>query len=344
LDCPIQDSLTLSSLVEILSRTTNLVYLLVTWTAEMYSFNSELIRKYYGIHFRNGTFSKLQTLTIERTSFLTDNALWSILKWCGSALNSLTLSCGHDENDDNLSRLKPRWTLEPVENFANRFGYSGNFKFLDFTGSNLLPVDLVRLAEMEKLTHLLGLRLTRCKINDESLITFLVKKGGKLEELYLDYTPVSDSPFNVKEHKDVKLGRLRILNISGTTHFRNFGFISELVSLEAFYCSDTPWLTTNMITRPLEQHHMNAVRSLKKLDLSSNEKLSNKNVDLNLCHIWFIHFTTVVGKLSELDLSQWTQFGNDTNFKAICNNMPQLRKLRCKSQNRPDLVNLSINH
>jgi hypothetical protein len=270
----------------------------------------------------------MESLQIERSSFLTDNALWSLLKWCGSALHSLTLTCGPEEKDDNLSRLKPRWTMEPIENFASRFGYSGNFSTLDFSGSNLVPLDLIRLSEMDKLTHLTALRLSRCKVNDESVSSFLVRKGGKLEELHLDLTPVSDSIFNFKENRELKLPKLRVLSISGTQNFKNFSFIAELGGLEEFYCSNTSWLTTNMIMKPLEQHE--TLKPMRKLDLSSNDKVSSRNVDLNLCHIWFIHFSTILSKLTELDLSLWTQFGTDINFKAICNNIPQLRKLRRK--------------
>jgi hypothetical protein len=79
-------SMTLSGLVEILSRCPSLEHFLVTWNPEMYSFNSELIKKYYGVNFYNGNFANMQELVVEKSCYLTDTALWCLIKWCGGSL------------------------------------------------------------------------------------------------------------------------------------------------------------------------------------------------------------------------------------------------------------------
>lgn len=79
-------AMSLTGLVEILARCPKLQFFKCNWTPEMYSFNSELIKKYYGIHFNNGTFANLQHLSIQCSSSLTDSALGSILKWCGGSI------------------------------------------------------------------------------------------------------------------------------------------------------------------------------------------------------------------------------------------------------------------
>jgi len=80
------NSMNLSGLVEILSRCPKLEHFLISWSPQMYSFNSELVKKYYGISFYSGNFDNMQTLVIEKSNYLTDNALSSLTKWCGGSL------------------------------------------------------------------------------------------------------------------------------------------------------------------------------------------------------------------------------------------------------------------
>ncbi|CAG7667287.1 unnamed protein product [Allacma fusca] len=314
-------SMTLSALVEILSRCPNLEHFSVTWTAEMYSFNSEMIKKYYGIHFRNGTFVKLHELTIDKSYFLTDNALWSLLKWCGGSIHKLALTCGPEDHEDTLSRLKPRWSIEPIQNYTSRFGYSGNFKFLDFSGSNLNSEDLKTLARTEKLNSLAGIRLSNCKINDESIGFFIEKKGLNLEELFIDNTVITEKALEGA----TKLPKLRNLNISGKKgNFHNLEFLPYLRSLEEFHCSDTTWLTYTTLAKPLEA--FGAKSPIRKLDISSSNNIISR-VDQRMNKIWFSHLSTIVPKLVEINLNFCGNFGNDDNFKAICTNIPTMEKL-----------------
>ena len=314
-------SMTLSALVEVLSRCPNLEYFSVTWTAEMYSFNSEMIKKYYGIHFRNGTFVKLHELTIDKSYFLTDNALWSLLKWCGGSIHKLALTCGPEDHEDTLSKLKPRWSIEPIQNYTNRFGYSGNFKFLDFSGSNLNGEDLKTLARTEKLNSLVGIRLSSCKINDEAVAIFIEKKGPNLEEFYLDNTAITEKAFE----GSTKLSRLKSLSISGKkSNFHTLEFLTYLRSLQDFFCSDTNWLTYTTLSRPLES--LGPKNNIKKLDISSSNNIISR-VDQRMSKVWFNHLTNILPRLTELNLNYCGSFGNDDNFKAICTNIPTMEKL-----------------
>ncbi len=92
----------------------------------MYQFNAELIKKYYGINFYNGTFANMREFSVERSSYLNDNALMSLLKWCGGPLKSISLTYPPEE-EDPLTRLKPRWTIQPLKNYIERFGVSKSY-------------------------------------------------------------------------------------------------------------------------------------------------------------------------------------------------------------------------
>jgi len=58
---------------------------------------------------------------------------------------------------------------------------------------------------------------------------------------------------------------------------------------------------------------------------------ASKHLDSNMNKIWFSNLCSVLGKgLIDLDLSGWTQFGNNENFWIICATLPKLQVLKLR--------------
>lgn len=311
-------AMNLTGLVEILARCPKLEVFKCNWTPEMYSFNSELIRKYYGIHFNNGAFANLKDLSIESSSSLTDTALWSILKWCGGSIKSLTLTSPMDE--DVLTRLKPRWSVDSIKNYFDRFGYTGNLQYLDFSWSNLTVDDIKSLCTMDIILR--GITLNYCKLNDDILHRLVLKHGSSLEVFKLEGTPISEHLFTGSH-----LPKVKVLHIGGyQSSVRSLDFLREMPNLEELSCHDAQWLEQSMLLKPFNSKLKR--RTLKSLDLSGGVKhAGNKNLDPNLNKTWFSDFTGLISNIRELNLSQWSLFGTNMNFKSICQRLNQLEKL-----------------
>ncbi|CAL8106850.1 unnamed protein product [Orchesella dallaii] len=340
-------TMTLTGLVEILARCPKLEVFKCNWTPEMYSFNSELIKKYYGIHFNNGTFANLQDLTIECSASLTDSALWSILKWCGGSVRytvyiifklciymifliwitfqdifeifrSLTLTSPPDA--DVLTRLKPRWSIDSIKNYFERFGYTGMLQYLDFSWSNLTPDDIRSLSNVEM--TLKGLCLNYCKVDDDSMRKLLLKHGATLEILKIEGTSFTDAIFGREILPKVKV--LHIGGMKGTV--QSINFLTEMPCLEELSCHKTQWLEQSMILRPFNSKSRH--RFMKSIDFGGGIKHSgNKKLDPNLNTNWFSDFTGLVSHVKELNLGQWSLFGTDLNFRNICQTLTLLEKL-----------------
>jgi len=112
-----------------------------------------------------------------------------------------------------LHQLKPRWSLEPIKNFSDRFGYSGGLTNLDFSRSNINNEDLKSLAVMSHMNHLRSVNFSFCeKIEESSIIFFIGKRGTTLYELSLQNIPITEQLFyNCFD----RLPKLKTLDISG---------------------------------------------------------------------------------------------------------------------------------
>lgn len=170
--------------------------------------------------------------------------------------------------------------------------------------------------------HLRGITLNHCKLDDEALRKVLLKHGETLEVFKIEGTPFSDVIFNKEVLPKVKV--LHIGGVKGTVH--SLGFLKDMPRLEELSCHNTQWLEQNMVLRPFNSKTKQF--SMKSLDLGGGIKHSgNKNLDPNLNKIWFHDFIGLFNNIRELNLSQWSSFGTNMNFRNICYTLGLLEKL-----------------
>jgi len=244
---------------------------------------------------------------------------------------SLTLSYPPEKYQDPLTRLKPRWTLQPLVEYFERFGYTRNLKHLDFSWSNVSPTDLKILGDASHINSVTVINLSHCQLDDASVAHFLERNGRNLHELSVEDVPLTEMAFiSTNSHKPITLTHLQSLNISGPQgDYKNLNFLLACPSLEQFIASQTQWLDYNSFVRSLKAK-VN-VKSLTKLDLSGKVHVNgSKQVDPSQSVIWFTQLSSMLGTLTHLNLNGWTSFGKNENFKLICQKMHLLRELRLR--------------